>query len=340
MSAAVGEVEVSLRDEDVEQLLGEDGGEGEGEQVLESGQEDRLLADDDNEDAGDEQRIKAEDATANTEGEEKERGAEEAGEENGEGGASNRPQGGGRVRGGYNARRGCGGGQRSPRGGPLLPRPPQMRMRGPPRGYGPRGPPLPRYMLPPMGPIMRGPPGFPGPPPPGFRGPLPPGMMRAHGMRPLPRSRGFRGHSARNQMIVLPGSHRAAAAAAAAAEDDTVAPGEEDDNSVEMAAPETSSTGPTPLMSIRTPTQVQAAVHQQKEKERMMAIRKEQERAANLAIANQHPSARPLITDRERVLNIGANQGGSGRGGSYQGHSSGQGPQTTGAYQISVLLER
>ena len=50
--------------------------------------------------------------------------------------------------------------------------------------------------------------------------------------------------------------------------------GDDDTNEESLEAPgtETSSTGPTPLMSIRTPTQVQAAVHHQKEKERIMSI--------------------------------------------------------------------
>ena len=176
-------------------------------------------------------------------------------------------------------------------------------------------------------PMMRGRPGFRGPPPPGFRPPPPPGMMRARGMMPPPR--GFRGipprgpRSAGPPMVPYPEE-------ALEADDATEEP-------LEAPGTETASTGPKPLMLIRTPTQVQAAVHQQKEKERFLAARKEQERAANLAIANMHPSARPLRADRERVpnvdLNLGPNQGGQHRGGHFQARGRGHyqsGAQTTG----------
>lgn len=178
-------------------------------------------------------------------------------------------------------------------------------------------------------PMMRGRPGFRGPPPPGFRGPPPPGMMRARGMLPPPR--GFRG------IIPQRGPRPTGPTIASYPEEPLEA-----DEPIEAPGTETASTGgPTPLMSIRTPTQVQAAVHQQKEKERFLAVRKEQERAANLAIANMHPSARPLRTDRERVLNVdpnigpnpGPNQIGQHRGGHSQARGRGHyqsGAQTTG----------
>ena len=147
-SDIAGEAEVSLEDEDVEQLLGGADGDVEDDHVLASshldeGQEDRLLADDD--DAGLEEN---EDATAsatasgapraaeNGEGETARSGQDGDDVDNGGGGETQVQE--GVRRGGFNAaRRGYGG--RRPRG-PLLPRPPMMMMmRGPPRGYGPRG---------------------------------------------------------------------------------------------------------------------------------------------------------------------------------------------------------
>ena len=179
-------------------------------------------------------------------------------------------------------------------------------------------------------PMMRGRPGFRGPPPPGFRGPPPLGMMRARGMVPPPR--GFRGvppRGLRPPMDFYP--------------EETMVDDDTSEESIEAPGTETSSTGPTPLMSIRTPTQVQAAVHQQKEKERYFAARKEQERAANLAIANMHPSARPLRTERERAIsvdaNLGPNQGGQHRGGHYQSRGRGHyqsGAQTRGESIVSL----
>ena len=181
-------------------------------------------------------------------------------------------------------------------------------------------------------PIMRGRPGFRGPPPPGFRGPPPPGMMRARGMVPPPR--GFRGvppRGPRPPMGFYP--------------EEPMGEVDANEESIEAPGTEMSSTGPTPLMSIRTPTQVQAAVHQQKEKERYFAARKEQERAANLAIANMHPSARPLRTERERAIsvdgNLGPNQGGQHRGGHYQSRGIGHyqsGAQTRGESNASLCM--
>ena len=189
--------------------------------------------------------------------------------------------------------------------------------------------------LPPPGymgplPMMRGRPGFRGPPPPGFRGPPPPGMMRARGM--LPPLRGFRG--------IPPRGLRSAGPIMGPYPEETFEAEDATEETVEAPGTETTSSstgGPTPLMSITTPTQVRAAVHHQKDKERFLAARKEQERAANLAIANMHPSARPLRTDRERVPNVdpnlGPNQGGQHRGGHYQARGRGHyqsGAQTTG----------
>ena len=367
------ETEVSLKDEDVEQLLGgADGDVGDDQALasshLDEGQEERLLADDDDDTVIDEHEDTNAPGTASLGA-----GVAENGKDStetvrsGRDGDSVDTAGGesevqdGAPRGGFNAARRGYGGRRLR--GPLLPRPPIM-MRGPPRGYGPRGntvlialideqflqrmglqreiftiylsvsmevlcllsihllgPPPPGYMGP--MPMMRGRPGFRGPPPPGFRGPPPPGMMRARGMLPPPR--GFRG--------LLPRGPRPAGPPVAPYPEEPL----EDDEPIQAPGTETSSTGPTPLMSIRTPTLVQAAVHQQKEKERYLAARKEQERTANLAIANMHPSARPLRTDRERVHNVDPNlvpnQIGQHRGGHHQARGRGHyqsGAPTTG----------
>lgn len=150
-SDAAGETEVSLKDEDVEQLLGGADGDVEDDHVLASshldeGQEERLLADDDDAVIEEHEDTTAS-GTASSGAGGVENGKEETetvrsgedgdGVDNGGGvGGESQVQDGVR-RGGFNAvRRGYGG--RRPRG-PLLPRPPMMMMRGPPRGYGPRG---------------------------------------------------------------------------------------------------------------------------------------------------------------------------------------------------------
>ena len=143
--------EVSLKDEDVEQLLGGADGDVEDDHALASshldeGQEDRLLADDDdavieeNEDTAASSTATASSAAGGAENGEEEAcdlNAVGSGEDGDGGDESPRVQDGVR-RGGFNAaRRGYGG--HRPRG-PLLPRPQMMMMmRGPSRGYGPRG---------------------------------------------------------------------------------------------------------------------------------------------------------------------------------------------------------
>jgi hypothetical protein len=61
---------------------------------------------------------------------------------------------------------------------------------------------------------------------------------------------------------------------------------------------ESATGGPVPLMAIEAPIDVREAVHHQKEREHMIAMRKNAERQEQLGYANQHPSARPLNTHR------------------------------------------